>query len=448
MKTNIYILLYLFALNSTAQEGFKIEGNFSNTKQKEIRLVGFVGTKDTLLSQTITDTVGNFSFLYNSKYSGAATIQVKESSSIIILLNKENVGISWSDIKEFNTVQFSKSKENEWFQKGYNLNVAAQKKLAGLNYLLPLYQKEETKKAWSVKLETEIQFQAASFTEYLKKLPNASYCKAYLNYRDILQQLQNKNKAKAEEIAKQDSFLAIDFGSINLYHSGLVKELFDEYLKQQLSLSNPEMVLKKINAFSDIMKQKTQNNAMILNEYSEYLLQQYEKNGIIAAAEHLALSLLDDTKCSIDSKRIPLLEQYKKMAIGNEAPSLALFNSKYKTLAAIPSQYKVVVFGASWCEACKNEIPQFNEYTAIFKTKYNTEIVFIALDTDKENYNNFTKDFAFISSCDYKGWESPNVKNYYVFATPTIFIIDDKNKIVAKPATAIQSAAWLYSNNK
>jgi len=118
MKINIYILLYLFALNSTAQEVYKIEGNFRNIKEKEIRLMGFVGTKDSLLSQTITDTVGDFSFLYNPKYSGAATIQVKESSSIIILLNKENVSISWSDIKEFNTLQFIKSKEYEWFQRG------------------------------------------------------------------------------------------------------------------------------------------------------------------------------------------------------------------------------------------------------------------------------------------------------------------------------------------
>ena len=44
------------------------------------------------------------------------------------------------------------------------------------------------------------------------------------------------------------------------------------------------------------------------------------------------------------------------------------------------------------------------------------------------------------------GWGSPNVKNYYVFATPSIFVLDAENKIVAKPSDAIATAKWLYEN--
>jgi thiol-disulfide isomerase/thioredoxin len=259
--------------------------------------------------------------------------------------------------------------------------------------------------------------------------------------------LQNESATNAEKIATENAFLALDFSSTSLFHSGLSKELFDEYLKHLFQQSSKEAILNRATIFSDRIKISTQSNPTILNDYCEYLIKQYEKFGLVAAAEHLALSLLDDTKCSINDKAIPLLEQYRKMAIGNSAPNIKFSNNAvYTSLSEIKAKYKVIVFGASWCEACKAEIPQFKEYSTIFKTSYDAEIVFISLDTENENYLNFTKDIPFINSCDFKGWDGDNVKSYYVFATPTIYILDDSNKIRAKPVDAVQTAAWFYQN--
>jgi hypothetical protein len=78
--------------------------------------------------------------------------------------------------------------------------------------------------------------------------------------------------------------------------------------------------------------------------------------------------------------------------------------------------------------------------------KQHTEIVFVSLDTDQETYDAYIKDLPFINTCDYIGWGSPNVKNYYVFATPSVYVLDAENKIVAKPLSAIATAKWLYEN--
>jgi thiol-disulfide isomerase/thioredoxin len=135
------------------------------------------------------------------------------------------------------------------------------------------------------------------------------------------------------------------------------------------------------------------------------------------------------------------------MAIGNKAADLVFSAGlKYKKLSEVPGKYKVVVFGASWCEACKNEIPQFKNYAELFKTKYVAEIVFVSIDTDKEKFTAFVTDLPFINTCDFKGWGGPNVKNYYVFATPSIYVLDTENNIVAKPLNAIATAKWLYEN--
>jgi thiol-disulfide isomerase/thioredoxin len=323
----------------------------------------------------------------------------------------------------------------------------AQKKLAGLTYLLPFYKNDLSKKELTAQLEQEINIEKSRFEAYLNKLPHTSYAKAYLRYRALLQQLQKENKTQVEAGDAEAAFLALNYSDENLFYSGLAKELFDAYLKQTFTLQEEALIVSKLNAFSDVLKKSSQVNTKALNQYSEYLMKEYEKFGLIACAEHLALSLLDDNKCIINDKTLPILEQYKKMAIGNKAADIVFSTGlKYTKLSEVPGKYKVVLFGASWCEACKNEMPQFKDYAGLFKTKYDAEIVFVSIDTDKEKYDAFIMDLPFINTCDYKGWGSPNVLNYYVFATPSIYVLDTENTIVAKPLNAIATAKWLYEN--
>lgn len=449
MKRILFFVPSFILFNTFAQATFKIKGTIGNAKEKEIQLIGFNGAKDLFLFKTKTDSVGNFVINYPKNYIGAASLQVKESASLIVLLNQENFSFTWTDCKNFNSLQFANSKENDWFQKAYQINLEVQKRLAGLNYLLPLYQNEVSKKEWLTELEKEISYENSQFTAYLKQLPASSYVSSYLNYRVILQNLQAENKSKEVQIAAENSFLELQFNNSDLYHSGLIKEIFDEYLKQILKQQNKVDILTQLNSLSEKIKKNTIYSPLLLNEYCEYLIQHYEQYGLTEAAEKLGLSLLNDNQCSIDNKRLPILEQYRKMAVGNNAPALILINpQKNKSLTDLKSKYKIIIFGASWCEECTNEIPQLKEYGKPFKTKYDADLIFVSLDSNKEKYIEFVKDLPFITSCDFKGWEGENVKNWYVFASPTIYILNDQNKIVAKPLNSIATAKWLFENVK
>lgn len=48
-----------------------------------------------------------------------------------------------------------------------------------------------------------------------------------------------------------------------------------------------------------------------------------------------------------------------------------------------------------------------------------------------------------ISICDYKKWESPIAKDYYVFATPTMFLLNNKREILLRPNSVKQMDAWV-----
>jgi hypothetical protein len=75
--------------------------------------------------------------------------------------------------------------------------------------------------------------------------------------------------------------------------------------------------------------------------------------------------------------------------------------------------------------------------------KNGVELVFISLDEDKQAFRNFAGNFPFISMCDYQKWESPAVKAYHVFATPTLYLLNDKREILLRPSSVQQMDAWV-----
>jgi thiol-disulfide isomerase/thioredoxin len=117
-------------------------------------------------------------------------------------------------------------------------------------------------------------------------------------------------------------------------------------------------------------------------------------------------------------------------------------NKLLNKLSDIKSKYTVVVFGASWCPKCKEELPEITKLYNKWKLK-GVEVVFIALEEDKKTFMDYAKAFPFPSYSDNKKWESKIVKDYYVFSTPTIFLLDNKREIILRPNSVKQMDAWV-----
>src|SRR5690606_34874468 len=106
-----------------------------------------------------------------------------------------------------------------------------------------------------------------------------------------------------------------------------------------------------------------------------------------------------------------------------------LSNSAAKGLSDLKNNYKLIVFGAAWCSKCVEEIPKLQAFYQNWKEKYDLEIVFISLDTQKEDFINFSKDFPWLSNCDLNGWESQPARDYHIFATPTMYLLNKNHQI-------------------
>jgi thiol-disulfide isomerase/thioredoxin len=145
------------------------------------------------------------------------------------------------------------------------------------------------------------------------------------------------------------------------------------------------------------------------------------------------------------------LETYRAMKKGNKAPEIIFKGTLVQSgksaanvakLSAVPAQQTLVVFGASWCPSCKEEMPKIAENYAKWKSK-GLEVVFISLDIEEKEFTEFVKNYPFLSFCDFKKWESKPVQDYYVFGTPTLFLLDSNQTILVRPTSVAQVDAWV-----
>ena len=213
-----------------------------------------------------------------------------------------------------------------------------------------------------------------------------------------------------------------------------------------------DSVFATLNTSTDILVEKLKNHPVILNTVTEHLFKFLEQRSLIASSEYLALKMLDDASCHLEPDLNKMMESYRAMKKGNTVPDIEFdrdmkapaytYSNKPKRLSEVHSKYKVVVFGASWCPQCPNDLYEIAKYYASWKQQ-GVEVVFVSLDEDKHAFEKFTRPFPFISICDYQKWETKAVQDYHVFATPTIYLLNSKHEIILKPRSIHQLNAWV-----
>ena len=443
---NIVIILLLLTIKVNAQT---IQGAFPQLKNNEIVLKGYDGFIETALAQTTSDSLGNFTLNYPKNYTGAAMLQPKGANGLIVLLNQENFQMQWNDLQDFKTLQFTNSQENEAFAQVIALNQETEPKLTGLKYLLPQYANDPKAKKW---LAQEIKNQENRFPAFIKTLPANSYASYYLQMRKLITDFPLTANRYIERMPQHEiDFANINFNEDKLWASGLLAELCNGFYQLMESHLDLEKVTEHCNLATDAWIKNLASNPTKQQAVAEHCFKWLEKRSLFKAAEHLALAMLNQTNCQIDEKRTNLFEQYRKMAVGNTAPDIVFENkeerAKSKDLKSIKSNYKLVVFGASWCPNCQSDYPKLKEKYTSLKTNYDLEIVYISIDTDKKVFEEYYKNAPFITYCDAKGWETQAAKDYYVFATPTYILLDKDLKIIAKLQSPEHLEAWLKEKN-
>ncbi len=132
----------------------------------------------------------------------------------------------------------------------------------------------------------------------------------------------------------------------------------------------------------------------------------------------------------------------QKMTVGTVVPDFTLNDLKGQpvNLSKALKERNLVVFWASWCPHCTSLLPQIK---SLCTGKINLEVIAVSLDRSANEWNNAVYKAGFETYrnlSDLSEWNGKVVEDYNIYATPSMFLIDENRKIIAKP-TSIQELA-------
>ena len=264
------------------------------------------------------------------------------------------------------------------------------------------------------------------------------------------------NTSPKEIQSSKNPFSNINYSNSQIYSSGLIYDIIEKkFWAIQKSGLDEATRYKEMVASVDIILDSVKKNEKVYNDLTKYLFQYFEKYSLFNASEYIALKALSQKEVALNSALVNKLESYRKMKVGNRAPNFELVGDVFKNgsslkaavhLSDIKTKYKLVIFGGSWCPQCRAEmiqlLPRYNNWKA-----KGVEVIFVSLDTEKNEFEKFIAPFPFYSACDYKKWETQAAKDFYVSSSPTIFLLDSDNKIILRPPTVVSLDSWLESNS-
>lgn len=416
---------------------------------------GFAGLQSYPIAKTMTDSLGRFRLSFKPSDYGVGYLMGPEQKPLFVILSEEEVEIVGESLVSLESLRTVKGNQNMAFEQYALAHPKREQALSAWDYLARLYASDALFRQQArpnEAIQQEKQRLKQEDDAFLQALPAKSYVRWFLPTRKLVSSVSTIAQYRTEEIpATIAAFRAMDYTDSRLYKSGLFKDAIDNHfwLLENCGKSLDSVFLE-MKASIDAMLTKLVTDEKKLNEVTDHLFTLMERHSLFQASEYLALKVLNETSCTLNTDLAKQLETYRAMKKGNTAPDIRFERKKGVVvssqlpakLSEIKQSHVLVAFAAGWCSHCQTEIPQITPLYDKWKSK-GLEVVLITLDDLPKEHEAFTRNLPFPHYCDFRKWDSQPVKDYYVFGTPTFFLLDQDRKIVLRPNSVKQVDAWV-----
>lgn len=423
MKKIFPIAALLLVSSLSAQFKINIEAP-ANFSPKEVYLYTLQGSKDVLNTKEIRK--GNVWQIEVSKpYMGMMKLYFPEgNTSLNFISENKDVKIKFaSENGKITTVNYL---DDSNFVMN-NLQEVQQKK----EYILPALQQIKgyysSNTAFGKALDMEIS-EITKGSVDISRYPFISYYQT--NYARYVE------KNPSIKHTHDDLIAFLNKSNEMLETSSLLRPILIIYLNSGLNTNLTADVDKLLVAVNT----ETPRGQTIMSELIEifdvYGMQEL-KTRYLTQAKNL--------KCTINDRLAKTIATKVNTEIGAKFEDYTFnqaTNTKAKTVHQVKADKKVIVFWASTCSHCEADLPKLIEKYNAMKAQ-NIEVIAFALDTDRAVYQNKAQSLPWVNDSELKGWYSSYAEKYNVVATPTYFVLDKDNKIVAKPDHAEDVISYL-----
>jgi thiol-disulfide isomerase/thioredoxin len=445
-KTSISLVLWLLlCIPNVLAQPWSIKATIRNS-QKKAYLMSYRGDRFTVIDSTGVDEKGVIYFAMKGHYpQGLYKVSFSKYPNnknwdITLLYDHENIELASGYGLPADSMKIIQSAQNKVYYEFLTLENRINKQMMVLSDMVSLFPPKDPFYSSIANQFNELKKQKLEFVN-----KNANQLKGTLVVSVIkTQMLQPYDFTMDRETRlidlKTRFFDHAVFMDTLLLNTNIITTKAFNYLQLY---TNPQLkkdvqAVEYIKATDSIMKY-TSVNEKVRVQVAEYLLRGFEQLNMDTALHHLYTNYIETQGCENTQTpdRIKLrIEGNRKLPIGSKAPEINMVDndSNKVALSAIKSQYTLVIFWSATCPHCLAMLPALKKIYSS-QTRKNIEILAISIDTDVVGWHNALSFGAYpwINCCDTKGWEGEAAKDYFVYATPTIFLLDAEKRIIAKP---------------
>lgn len=411
----LFLPFLLLSFFISAQFTIKVESP-KDFLFKEAYLYSLNGSKDILLDKV--EKKNNVWFFNVSKnYVGMLKIYFPQANtSLNFISENKDIDLSFeAKNNKVNQIDY-KDESNKIFYAIQDQQIKKEQILPALNQIQTFYKDDST---FGVALKNEISAlnQDIVFNEDEHPFLNY-YFKTYQNY------IKETNSKK--NITNEDIVSFLNNTQNYLETSSLLKPILMVFLSNTSRSSLGDEVDKLLTT----VNVETPRGQTILSE----LIEVFNVYNIKDLKEKY-LTEAKNLKCTINDRLAHTIKSNSNIEIGKIIPNntfLNPVNTKVKSLHDVKADKKIIILWSSTCSHCEKEIGEMVLQYNKLKEK-NIEVVGLSLDSDAKSYSDKVKMLPWINDTELKGWYSSYVDTYNVHATPTFYIVDAKNKIIANP---------------
>ena len=463
MKLFISFILFISAFSIADGQGFEVTLNAPQYNGGIAYLTYYYGKSMNVQDSAIVNSKGVAVFQGKDKIlPGVYSVVLPGKNKLLdfLIANKQKINISIPDTSDIiNTAKISGAEENDLFEK-YQKYIAEKGKF--LQQELEAYKNSATKSdsASHEKKYKELNDEVNAYREkIIKENPESMLAALFTSmkpvpvlnpnpqtHEDSLANFQYYKKHFWDGISfMDDRIIRTPFflPKLEQYYENVIPQVPDSIIKESdymllLARSSPEMYKFLLNWLTDeyINPKYMGQDAVFV-----HLFEKYHSKGVS--------DWLNEKQMKTISNRAYML---MSNLIGEQAANLEMVDSSgtSKPLYNIKANYVIVCFWDPNCGHCQKQVPRLD---SIYNAKWKNEgVKMYGVLTETKDFDEWKK---FIRDKNLGGWtnvyeteaqakiveasKQPSYKQLYdVIQTPTLYLLDENKKIIAKKLTMEQ----------
>jgi len=420
-----------------------LEGTIHNLGKSKLYLLSIYGEKTRVVDSILSDSLGRFRInLPSSTITGLYRIGWTKTGMVNLILNKEDVKFeTWATSSE-DSLKIISSPENQILRL---FNVRGRINQSKLELLMPVVDFYPVKDAFYNgvvnEFETIQKTQKVFLDSMILKYPSAFA----IRMQKVLQTpyIPGSLTANARmDYLKQHYWDKVDFNDTALLRSNVFADKVISYLAiyQNNRLNQKQLEAEFIKAVT-VALGAASVSPETYKFMLDYLVGGFDKYHFDDVITYIADNFQDPFSCEDAARKSALqkkLDNFKKLSVGKIAPVIAVPDTKGNmvSLTSVKNQYTLLVFWSSQCPHCTEMMPKLKAWYDKQKTK-KLEVFAVSLDTSKNDWVSFVKKekLNWINVSELKGYFGKAEDEYNIYATPTMYLLDQQKNIVSKPIT-------------